>query len=99
MYQAWKVRVDLTVAGLSERAASNLITLQQKITKLLGSNYEGEFNPLSVVVDPSELSEPVGQFQHIIEVRDRLDRRFKGLLKLGRIFISAGTLFIAGLVM
>jgi len=55
MYQAWKVRVDLTVAGLSERAASNLITLQQKITKLLGSNYEGEFNPLSVVVDPSEL--------------------------------------------
>jgi len=28
-----------------------------------------------------------------------LDRRFKGLLKLGRIFISAGTLFIAGLVM
>jgi hypothetical protein len=98
MYQKWKARVDVTIAGLSERAVTQLLTLQQKITDLLGGSREGEFDPLTVVVDPSELSEPVSQFQLIIAVRDRLESRFRRLLKLGRIFIAATGLYIIGLV-
>jgi hypothetical protein len=98
MYERWKARVDVTIAGLSERAKSQLFTLQEKITDLLGGSGEAEFDPLMVVVDPSELSEPVSQFQHLIAVRDKLELRFGRLLKLGRVFIAASGLYIIGLV-
>jgi hypothetical protein len=98
MYEKWKARVDVSIAGLSERAVTQLLSLQQKIAELLGGSGESDFDPLTVVVDPSELSEPVSHFQHIIEVRDKLERRFRRLLSLGRVFIAASGLYNIGLV-
>jgi hypothetical protein len=96
IFDKWNDRVDVTLAGLSERAVTELLVLQRDINTVLGGTAEGEFDPLKVVVDPSMLSGHVDKYQHCIGVRNKLRKQFAHLLKLGPISISC---FVISVVM
>ena len=99
--EKWRDRVDLAIAALSERAVAQLRILRRSINDVLGPEFQGveeKFDPLTVVVDPSKFSEPVGKFQHCIQVRNKLRRRFRALLRLGTALIISTGLYLLGLI-
>ncbi len=94
--EKWNNRVDVTFAGLSERAVQELFALRTEINDLLIGSADGDFDPLKVVVDPSKLSGHVSKFQKCIQVRSKLRKRFEHLLKLGPIAVGIVGVYLIG---
>lgn len=99
IFENWNDRVDVTFAGLSERAGRELLTLQQEINELLVAGADGDFDPVKLVVDPSVLSARVNRFQHLIVVRSKLRRRFRRLLGLGPIMVTIAIIYLIGVLL
>lgn len=87
-FHKWRKRVELAEVGLSEQAAEELRHMQLEINRLLGT--EDQFDPRRVVADPGELRAGVlrlnVRLKRLIETRERLQGRFRLLLRLAPIF-------------
>lgn len=81
IFRDWSDRVEIFKAGLSDKATASLLRLQTEIAAALGSPTQ-PFNPLSVITDLSRLTEPVSNFQHLLNAHRKLDRRYATLLRL-----------------
>lgn len=84
LVQKWRDRVRVTEAGLSERAATELRTLQQSIHDLLGTGVS--FKPAHVVADPGELLSSVKRIQELIDARDGIQGSYNKLLGIPSVF-------------
>lgn len=87
--QEWGARVAVIEAGLDEQAVQELRRLRAKIDDLLGGIGQ-PFDPLSVVVNPSDLLEPVRRFERLLKARRRARTKLRRLLQLGTTFTICG---------
>ena len=101
LVQKWRDRVRLAEAGLSERAATELRTLQQSIHDLLGTGVS--FKPAHVVADPGDLLSSVKRIQQLIDARDGIQGSYNKLLSIPSVFFwglvvadSGVALFLVG---
>jgi hypothetical protein len=85
----WAARVDLTYAGLTERAIEVLRELQAQADQLLGDM--SDFDPALVVVDPAPLAGQAGRFSRLLRVRKCLRSRFQRQL-----FLMSLTVYLVG---
>lgn len=93
----WRQRVELTEAALSEKAASELRWLFLRINELLGPT--ADFDPRKLVADPGKLVSSATRFRRLINTRERLQRRFALLLRLGPIMLGGLLALALGLVL
>ena len=92
--ERWRQRVKLAKAALSEEAIRELKKLRNQINDLIQTE-EVRFDPVRALVDPSILLDRVVCFKRLIDVRNKLDRDFKLMLKLPIVILAAA---IGGLV-
>jgi hypothetical protein len=94
----WRDRVDLMIGGLSEKAAKRLVDVQRLIRDFV---VEGSvtFDPLRVVREPADLKAPMRRFLRILKVRDRTSRRYKRVLWVGPVLLTAATVYVVGVAL
>ncbi len=97
--RTWGSRIDLTYAGLTERAIETLRELQAQANQLLGDM--SDFDPALAVVDPDPLAEQATRFNRLLKVRRRLRSRFQRQLRLMSLTVYlvggyAGGVIVAG---
>jgi len=96
MVEKWRTRVGIARAGLAEKTAVALRTLQRQTSLLLGTV---EFDPLAVTHDPADLRGSVGEVVRLLRHLDRLEPRFKTLLRLGPWLLGSVVAFGVGTVL
>lgn len=92
----WRTRVDLTYAGLTERAIETLRELQAQANQLLGDL--NTFDPALAVADPAPLAEKAARFNRMLKARHSLRIRFRGQLRLMTLAVYLVALYAAGII-
>jgi len=90
----WRDRVDLAHAGLTELALARIADLRDSAGELVGS--DGRFRPDLARVDPAPLTRLTREFERYIRVREKLNDRFRMLLRVCGLTPMLVGLFIAG---
>jgi hypothetical protein len=91
----WSDRVDDTKIALEDRATTELLEMQEEITRIFGA---GSGSPPKLAThDPGLLSEKAGAFQKTLAMSSRLKRDYQLLLRIGPLLILASAAFLAGL--
>lgn len=80
--------VEITHAGLDDRAASQLIRVQAQIGSVIPQPGEA-FDPLKSVFDPNQLLIPVNKYRDVLQAKKKLRSRFQRLLRIGPRMIAA----------
>lgn len=91
----WSQRVDVAHAGLAVRANAQLRALQAELADRLGFDQEGDFDPLSISVDPAPLVRLAGEAAETLKERELLRGRFRRHLALGTLFLWAALGYLA----
>jgi hypothetical protein len=97
LFNKWAERVDITHAGLTERAVRLLRELQTETDRLLGDPTD-PFVPLFAIADPAPLSNLTSRFHKCLRARRRLKRRFKAIVILGSVCPSLVGFYVLGAV-
>lgn len=92
----WSERVEVAHAGLSERATSELLQLQNEIGTALGG--ATGFTPAQVWIDPDPLVKRANKCADLLRVRDKLHDRFRRHRRLGPILITPLIAYAIGVV-
>lgn len=79
-------RLDLARARLDERAHTDLERLAARITETLG--LDSSFDPLQVIVDPSQMLPSIVEIKKILTLRRRLPVTLRWLLRVGPILLA-----------
>lgn len=77
--ERWGARIPIAGTGLEDRALQQLIGLRSNIDELLGS--QTAFDPLTWLVDPTSLKAQVSKALRLLRARERLDKRYRWLLR------------------
>jgi len=92
----WQARIDVAISGLNENAVTELRRINGLTARFLVGLEGGNFDPLQVVADPSQLSVPVRTFLNLLHVCGLLRRRFTRFLRLGGLLVGGGLAYILG---
>lgn len=95
----WRQRVDLTLTGLSEKAAKVLVEVQGLIRDFVVEGGSVTFDPIRVVREPAELREPMRRFLRVLRVRDKTEARYRRLLWVGPGLLLAALLYVVGVAL
>ncbi|HKI92501.1 MAG TPA: hypothetical protein VJ986_09380 [Gaiellaceae bacterium] len=96
-FNKWAERVDVTHVGLTERAAAELLDLQDRITDALGSS-SAAFNPSQAIADPKPLIDGATRCASLLRTRDRLRPRFRRYSRLGSGLLTAVSVYVLSLL-
>ncbi len=94
-FNKWSERVDVTHAGLTERAKSELLALQTEIGRVLGGA-GGEFSPAEVIADPAPLVAAANRCADVLRARDKLRTRFRRHRRLGPFLLGIVAVYVVG---
>ena len=82
----WSSRIDLAASALDEKSIAELHRLRSEIDNLLPEP-GAPFDPAQAIIDPSPLSERVGQTGKYYRARVRMRKDLNHILRLGRAFV------------
>jgi hypothetical protein len=90
----WSDRVDDTKIALEDRATTELLEMQEEITRIFGA---GSGSPPRLAThDPGLLSEKASAFQKTLAMSSHLRRDYQLLLRVGPFLILASAAFLVG---
>jgi hypothetical protein len=92
----WSNRVEIAHAGLNERATSELVALQDRISEVLGGN--PAFLPAEIWADPDPLVKRANRCVVLLRARDKVRGRFERYCRLASILIPTVAVYILGWV-
>ena len=94
MFEKWNVRVSLAHNGLSEKAARELLRIQELLSEFLSP--DAPFVPDRIIEDPSRLRAPITKFEELLSAREQVRPRFRRLCNLGPILLFVMPTFMVG---
>ena len=88
------IGVEIAHAGLNERATSELVALQERISEVLGGS--PAFLPAEIWADPEPLVKRANRCAALLRARDKVRGRFERYCGLASILIPTVAVYILG---
>jgi len=99
-HSRWKDRVRFARVALDEKTFAELETLRREINEVLPLDFDPNFDPAELIVDPAGLSHRAGKAAAYYRTRSRMERDLVRLRRLGPIAVGGfGSLAVAAVLL